>query len=185
MTRQEAKGLSLTHYYTGKECPKGHNGLRFTSTGSCVECLKIIIKSKERKAYDIDYYNKNKERISQRGREYRVRTRKQRNEASKKWAAANPEKVKAIKQNYKAKRRKWESSGQSSKEIGEWAKEQKKVCYWCDVKCDHNYHIDHYKALSKGGKHCTSNMVISCPTCNVTKQAKDPYEWAQEVGRLF
>ena len=185
MTRQEAKDLNLTHYYTGNECPKGHNGLRFTSSSSCVECLKIIIRSDERKKYDKDYYNKNKERVLSSQKEYYKKTRKQRMKSGKRWADANPEKVRAIKQNYKAKRRKWESSGQSSKEIGEWVKQQKKVCYWCGVKCDNNYHIDHYKPLSKGGRHCTSNMVISCPTCNVTKQAKDPYEWAQEVGRLF
>lgn len=59
-------------------------------------------------------------------------------------------------------------------------------CYWCNCKLDKkDYHIDHYIPLSKGGKHTLSNLVVSCPNCNHTKNAKDPYIFAIEKGKLF
>ena len=48
-----------------------------------------------------------------------------------------------------------------------------------------DYHIDHIMPLSKGGRHTISNLVVSCPTCNLQKNAKDPYQFAQERGRLL
>lgn len=38
MTRRAAKDLGLTQYFTGKACPKGHVGMRYTTNGVCVEC---------------------------------------------------------------------------------------------------------------------------------------------------
>jgi 5-methylcytosine-specific restriction endonuclease McrA len=38
-SRKEAIERGGKHYFTGKPCPKGHNGRRFSSTGSCCECL--------------------------------------------------------------------------------------------------------------------------------------------------
>lgn len=119
-------------------------------------------------------------------RAYRARTAEKQAEWSREWALKNPEKVRAIQHNYKARRRTSEACGASSKEICAWSESQTKVCYWCGIKCAESYHIDHYHPLSRGGKHEIENLVIACPTCNVRKNAKDPYEFAQkEMGRLF
>lgn len=40
MTRKEAIAAGEKRYQ-GKPCPVGHNGLRYTSSGSCVECALI------------------------------------------------------------------------------------------------------------------------------------------------
>lgn len=40
MTRKEAERLGLTKYSTGKPCRKGHNSMRRTCSGGCIECLK-------------------------------------------------------------------------------------------------------------------------------------------------
>lgn len=40
MTRKEAESLGLTKYSTGKPCRKGHNSMRRTCSGGCIECLK-------------------------------------------------------------------------------------------------------------------------------------------------
>ena len=39
--------------------------------------------------------------------------------------------------------------------------------------------------LSKGGEHTLTNLVVSCPTCNLQKNAKDPIEFANKLGRLL
>ena len=58
-------------------------------------------------------------------------------------------------------------------------------CYWCKSKLNNNYHIDHYVPLSKGGTNEITNLVISCPKCNLEKNAKDPYLFAITKGSLF
>lgn len=47
------------------------------------------------------------------------------------------------------------------------------------------YHLDHILPLSKGGANQDSNTQLLCPTCNLSKHAKDPIEWAQANGRLL
>jgi hypothetical protein len=40
------------------------------------------------------------------------------------------------------------------------------------------YHVDHVMPLSKDGLHDKDNIQLLCPKCNLSKAAKDPYEWA-------
>lgn len=61
-----------------------------------------------------------------------------------------------------------------------------KRCYWCNSKIlDDKYHIDHYMPISKGGIHNNDNLVLSCPKCNLIKGAKDPFIFANSIGRLL
>lgn len=101
------------------------------------------------------------------------------------WAQANPDKVRAVKQNYKHKRRAQEATELSWSALRTWTDGQRKVCYWCGTKTASGYHVDHYQPLSKGGRHELSNLVIACAPCNLRKSAKDPLAFAQEVGRLL
>jgi len=104
---------------------------------------------------------------------------------AKEWAKNNPEKRRAITFNYDSKRRAREAHGVSGKALADWTAEQSKICYWCGVKCEDSFHVDHYQPLAKGGLHELDNLVIACPTCNLTKSAKDPIEFAHTKGRLF
>lgn len=64
---------------------------------------------------------------------------------------------------------------------------QKGKCYYCAVKLSKGknaYHVDHIIPLSRGGSNDPSNLVITCPTCNLKKQDKLPHEWP-EGGRLL
>lgn len=101
------------------------------------------------------------------------------------WSNENPQKRRAIRTNYRDRRRSKTECGVSSSELSAWVSIQDKVCYWCGHDCSDGYHIDHYEPLSKGGLHEIDNLVIACPTCNLKKSAKDPYEFAQEKGKLF
>lgn len=102
---------------------------------------------------------------------------------SREWVRRNPEKRRIISFNYKAKRRAKERSGDSAYVVHAWAQSQKKVCYWCDESCESSYHIDHFVPLARGGEHRVGNLVISCPPCNLRKNARDPYEFASSIGK--
>lgn len=183
--RRAAMASGEKTYFSPKPCPKGHISDRYTSSGSCVACLAEIMVSPERKKYDRQYYRSNVERIRVRSRDYAKRNHKRILEQAKEWARANREKRRAIADNYKHRRRAWTEGGVSTIELYQWKRSQKKVCYWCNANCRAEYHVDHYVPLSKGGAHEIDNLVIACPSCNHRKSAKDPLEFAAEVGKLF
>lgn len=185
ISRSEAKARSLKYYFTGRPCKHGHIAPKFTSRGWCVECANLAMKDKGRKEYDREYYESNKDRIRERTKEYNRKNSKQRVQKAKEWCVNNPQKARIIKLSYKSRRRSIERQGDPTSEIAEWESKQKKVCYWCGDPCESNYNLDHYVPLAKGGSHSINNLVISCPHCNFSKNAKDPYEFAQTLGRLF
>lgn len=132
-----------------------------------------------------EYRRKNKDQKREYDRRRHADNPKKFVEKTREWVKSNPEKRKAIVFSYDARRRCQKSNGDSTAAIAEWEKSQKKHCYWCNKPCVESYHIDHYTPLSKGGSHTVDNLVISCPRCNLTKNAKDPYQFAQEKGKLF
>lgn len=101
------------------------------------------------------------------------------------WRAANKEKLKAI----RANRRSREMSAQGSHNSSDIKKimigqENRCASCHCNLKKT-GYHVDHVIPLSRGGTNWPDNLQILCPTCNLSKGAKDPIEWAQENGRLL
>lgn len=181
--RRDAK-LSGSKTYAGRPCKHGHDGLKYTGCGSCVECSRANSTSEEKKQYDALYLTKNKEKILARCRAYYQRTSQVRMVTQKLWNSKNIEKVRAIKKSYKARRRTQEKSGMSTKDLILWEQSTVKVCYWCDSPCEGLYHVDHYFPLSKGGAHREENLVISCPGCNLRKSARDPQVFAAMIGKI-
>ena len=55
---------------------------------------------------------------------------------------------------------------------------QDKCCYWCacDLK-ESGTHVDHIVPLVRDGRNDKSNLCITCPTCNHSKNDKMPDEW--------
>lgn len=168
-TRKEAIRLNQKTYH-GSPCRNCQNTLRYVNGNSCIHCMAERIKSDARKKYDAEYSKKNSEKKKQ---------------VAKEWMQNNPEKRKFITFNYDSKRRAIKKNGDGFMVVKKWAESQIKICYWCNISCDEKYHIDHYVPLAKGGLHTIDNLVISCPTCNMTKNAKDPFRFANEKGRLF
>lgn len=129
------------------------------------------IKNRGRKQeYDRKYYQENPEKKSRMARE---------------WMENNKERRASIVRSYDARRRAWVKDGDTTRDIHNWTSRQEKICYWCGIFCLDRFHVDHYQPLSKGGKHEIPNLVISCPRCNLKKNAKDPYDFANSLGRLF
>ena len=100
------------------------------------------------------------------------------------WRANNPDKVRAIHRNTSHKRYRQKSGGIGAAELLAWEAAQRKVCHWCGVRCK-TWHVDHRTPLAKGGRHDLDNLVIACPSCNLSKAARDPIEFAQSLGKLL
>lgn len=140
--------------------------------------------AEHKRQYDKDRVARLAVEISEKNKlRYKV-TREQKIANAAAWAKANPEKRKAIAQNYKYRRRSLERDGINGRDLAKWRAEQCDVCYWCGDDKATIYTVDHFYPLARGGKHQIENLVICCKSCNLRKNAKDPYEFAKEIGRL-
>lgn len=138
-----------------------------------------------KKAYDLIYNDKHRERRNSETLANYHKNKEKKKAKVREWQIANPDLVRAYKQTTKAKRKSSFDGGISGAELLKWKNAQPKVCHWCDKKCEQGFHIDHYVPLSRGGLHEVKNLVISCKTCNLQKHAKDPLDFARQVGKLF
>lgn len=68
-------------------------------------------------------------------------------------------------------------------QIQEQLARQKYKCYYCSAKLT-EYHIEHIVPLSRGGSNSIDNIVLACPTCNISKNDRMPHEW-HKGGRLL
>ena len=130
-----------------------------------------------------EYAEKNKDKIREKQREYYLSNKNLFKEKRQEYRKT--EKGKMVYKNSNNKRRAKIMEGNIKTEDLQLLIENSKTCYWCNIKLNKNYHIDHYVALSKGGTHTIDNIVISCPDCNLRKNAKDPYEFALTKGKLL
>ena len=102
-TREEAKAMGATHYFTGKPCKHGHISLRKTK-GSCIECLKVEWKKDNETR--IDYFREynRREEVKERKNEWYENNR----EAVIERAKVRPHaEVKEYKQRWKEKNIVW------------------------------------------------------------------------------
>jgi hypothetical protein len=162
--RKRAQQTGDKTYSDGRFCRNGHIGLRYTATSICVECSNEHAKSEAKRKYTKAKSATACARV-------------------KAWVAVNPDKFRAIQSTARARRRARLSRGDTSQVVAAWFSGQPKVCFWCLVGCEDENHIDHIFALSKGGVHVTANMAISCPSCNLRKNASDPVDFALHIGR--
>lgn len=185
MSKRDAESVGSIFFMSYRPCKNGHWSERRTASSMCVECEIAARKTEQSKKYQKDYAASNPQKVLSYCAKYRNANRQRRNANNARWAEENREAVRATSKNIGHKRRCKKSSGVTGKELKAWQDRQKKVCYWCSRSCKKAFHIDHYVPLSKGGEHKLENLVIACPKCNLTKSAKDPFEFAKSMGRLF
>ena len=113
------------------------------------------------------------------------------------WRANNHEKVASYEKAYREKHReaiRAKVARQSAQRhnapgtfTGEHVREQLKAqrycCFWCAEPLA-KYHIDHRIPLSKGGTNYPSNIVCSCPACNLRKGALLPDAFNTKLRRI-
>lgn len=90
LNRSDAKAAGLTHFQ-GTTCRRGHDGLRFTCTGNCVQCLSITSKAR---------YARKREQILAQCKEYRENNADEIRERERERYAANPERKLASAKKY-------------------------------------------------------------------------------------
>jgi hypothetical protein len=105
-------------------------------------------------------------------------------ERAKIWRDKNPEKISQYNRNGKVKRKGAEGS-HTKKDIATAYKSQAGRCAYCKKKVGSSYHVDHILPIAKGGSNFKENICISCPTCNLKKRDKCPFDWANERGLLL
>jgi 5-methylcytosine-specific restriction endonuclease McrA len=62
---------------------------------------------------------------------------------------------------------------------------QRGRCAYCRSRLDDDAHLDHIMPISKSGSNAQSNFQLTCPTCNLSKSAKHPIDFARELGFLI
>jgi 5-methylcytosine-specific restriction endonuclease McrA len=100
--------------------------------------------------------------------------------ASDAWREANPERYQATNRAGGARRRSRVRNAPGSYTIEDVLAQygrQKGRCFWCHGKVD-KYHVDHVVPLARGGSNGPENIVIACPACNLSKNAKHPMDFA-------
>lgn len=91
--------------------------------------------------------------------------------------ALDPEKYRAREQNYRARRLAAPGSF-TSWDIHLIMKKQRGGCFYCGERLGREaWHIDHFIPLARGGTNYPENLVAACATCNLSKNAKMPWEF--------
>lgn len=125
---------------------------------------------------------RNKEAVKARNLIYYLKNKEKCNDATKRWAAANPDKVKLI---VHARRTRIGSDRLSKDLIKRLIKLQKGICPCCKRPLGKDFHIDHIVPVSKGGRNIDSNIQLLRSECNRSKGAMDPVEFMQKKGYLL
>jgi len=100
------------------------------------------------------------------------------------WCRANPDKVRVYDRNKRARRRSAEGR-HTAADIDRIRKAQKDRCAYCRSKLDGKGHVDHIKALARGGSNWPRNLQLLCVSCNSAKSASDPLDFARKRGKLL
>ena len=147
-----------------------------------------------------EWREKHPERVKESSRRWQQANRERATAKARRWRKANPGKDaasarhrrKADPEHAKAQNsidhsnrraRKLNAKGtHTAEDIQRQYASQEGRCWWCGKSAGDTYHADHLVPLSRGGSNAPENIVITCPSCNLSKHDKLPHEWC---GRLF
>lgn len=206
ISRDQARALGLTRYFTGEACAKGHLSDRYVSSRICCECGKINYKlwyqrhpetAAEKRAQDKQknpdryrlHYRLNREKRKAETRDWYDSNKERAWEAIQAWRERNPGKARAIQQaaSHRRRARKASAGGShTSADLEKIYKRQRGKCALC--KCSFakvGSELDHIVPLARGGDNSPANLQYLCRPCNRAKHAKDPIQFAQERGLLL
>lgn len=157
----------------------------------CKDCVKA-----HQKTWRKGYYQANKATVDAACRAYHLANRKAElerkaryrrehlevnREAVQRYRAKNPEKAAAVGRNYRARLAR-AAGTHTATDVQRKYEEQRGECYWCGAALDGVYHVDHVIPISKGGGNGPGNICCACPSCNLSKCDKMPWEFSD---RLF
>lgn len=192
---EEAISKGLKRYYTGLPCKRGHLSERSVSKRMCLACKNEQTnasyhanpygkRARSRELYRLNIeakkavyranYKENKEKWRTRARRFRDK---------------DPERFKLIN---RIKTARYRARKRASKEhftrddVALILRLQKRKCAYCRMKLlGSDYHVDHIRAVSKGGDNSRRNIQIACGDCNRRKAARDSLDFARSLGMLL
>lgn len=190
-TREEARKIGTDKYFTGNPCVNGHIAERDTKGGRCQECNRERARKwsaefpEKKREQNLTRYWRNPEARRQSAREYASAHRKEACERAKKWREDHPERASA---NDRTKRARKRGAGgrHNDKDVIYLLEKQKYRCAYCrkSVRRKDSRHVDHIMPLKLGGSNDRSNLQILCVTCNTSKKATHPLDYAKRIGLL-
>jgi 5-methylcytosine-specific restriction endonuclease McrA len=141
----------------------------------------------DRRAYYVEYWQLNKERIHARQRRYRQENADKIRERNRAYYNTHPEVCHAILKRANHKRRVNKAGNGGSftfdeeMELFAW---QRGDCHYCGefLYVAMPYHVDHKIPISRGGSNNIDNIALTCPSCNRRKHAKTELEFLQELA---
>jgi 5-methylcytosine-specific restriction endonuclease McrA len=162
----------------------------------CKACQNARYAAKDpdvKQSYSRQHYIERKEEVRQWGIQYRevnadrIRLRYQEQKTrhamnSKRYRTFNYNRILVRNRNRHALK-KAAVGTHTEQDIQKQYERQKGRCYYCHAKIT-KYHVDHVVPLTRGGSNDPSNLVIACPTCNISKHNKLLHEWVYG-GRLL
>lgn len=167
-----------------KEAQKKYDARKYGTEKYKKQKRNDYIKHKERHLAACKiYYEKNKQAYIDRARQWKMENPDKVKSCNSAYREKFPEKHKARKQNRRA-REKNAQGRLDPRAIAEIKQAQKNRCAICNVNLT-KFHVDHINPLSAGGSNMRENIQILCPTCNLSKGAKDPIEFMQSKGFLL
>jgi 5-methylcytosine-specific restriction endonuclease McrA len=113
--------------------------------------------------------------------EYVAAHREERAEYYRHYSEAYPDVARAHSRNYRARKRSAVGSHTAADLRSQYCR-QKGHCFYCKTRLGDSYHAEHVMPLVLGGSNGPENIVAACPTCNLSKNAKHPMDFA---GLLF
>lgn len=144
-------------------------------SGKCKPCTQ---------AYNTKRYDRDRDNILSKGREYNLRTVENRKARYNAKMAENPSVFRCYNASRYSRKRGLVVSNVDFFEIAEglgWH------CFYCDVLIDKkdtkSWHVEHKTPLSRGGSHTKDNITLSCASCNMRKGARTVEEFRSGVAR--
>lgn len=139
------------------------------------ENYEMSIERKEvRKEESSRYYNKFKDKILKRNKEYHERNVDERKVYLREWRRNNKDKMAEYYHRRRSLAIKNGNNTLTSKQIKELMNNHP-YCEYCSVK--ENLAVEHIVPLSRGGTNSIDNVTVACKLCNSSKSTKLLSEW--------
>jgi 5-methylcytosine-specific restriction endonuclease McrA len=170
-----SKPATTEFFYAQKTCRGG-------LATSCKKC-RIAYSTEHQRAHKeahaitmASYYQRNKEMRLAYNKKYQQTHPDKVAQSNKRNHKAHPETRAAIEERRRARKKNIEGSYTGADVLAQRIRQQEK-CFWCKEKLV-KAQVDHVVPLALGGSNKAENIVIACLSCNRTKHAQHPMDYA-------
>ncbi|HDR9497060.1 TPA: HNH endonuclease [Burkholderia cepacia] len=192
ISRDRALAIGAKFFFTGKICELGHVAERYVVSKICFECSKVRTERdrEKKREYNARKYRENPTRYVESIKRWVAANPDRVKEKSARWRERNPEAKRADTQRNRAQRKGVEGRF-TAMDVKRLFERQRGKCACCATPLSKQcgtrkaFHVDHIIPIAGGGTNWPHNLQLLCPLCNLKKGAKDPFEFAASMGRLF